>query len=228
MPRPHLPSLPRPALLGSSRRARWRRWALRRGAAAVCAAAAVLTLVALVRPPSPPTTAVLVAARDLPPGAILTTKDVRAVRHPGGPDAVGAVGAVSRAHDLVGRRITSRVQVGELVTSSRLIPRSAAEGLPTDTVAAHVLHADERSLDLVAAGQRVTIFADTGGDALAVNVLVLGVDTPENPTLTGSLPGTGTTPRGLVVALSPTALDRVFAVQRPDGGPPRILTVATG
>lgn len=219
--------MPRPALLGPSRRARWRRWALRRGAAAICAAAAVLTLVGLVRPPSPPTTAVLVAARDLPLGAVLTTKDVRTVQHPGGPDAVGAVGALSRAHDLAGRRTTSRVPVGELVTSSRLIPRSAAEGLPADTVAAHVLHADERSLDLVAAGQRVTIFADTGGNALAVNVLVLGVDTPENPTLTGSLPGAGAPPRGLVLALAPAALERVFAGQRPDGGPPRILTVVT-
>lgn len=158
---------------------------------------------------------------------MLTAKDLRSAQHPGGPDAVGAVGALSRTPDLIGRHISSRVRAGELLTDSRLIPRSAAEGLPSDTVAAHVLHADERSLDLIAAGQRVTLFAATGGRALARDVLVLGVDTPENPTLTGSLPGTGTTPRGLVVALSPTALDQVFAGQRPDGGAPRILTVAT-
>jgi len=134
---------------------------------------------------------------------------------------------VGEPRDLVGRRLVPAVQTGRLVTRSDLVPRSAAEGLPLDTVAAHVLHADERSLDLVSAGQRVTIFADTGGEALARDVLVLAVDTPENPTLTGSLPGSGAAPRGLVLALPPASLERVFAGQRPDGGPPRILTVVT-
>ncbi|MEO7268270.1 MAG: SAF domain-containing protein [Knoellia sp.] len=223
MSRPHLPALPRPAILGPSRRAHWRRWVLRRGASSVCAVAAVLMLLALVRPPAPPTTAALVAAKDLRPGVVLTADDLRTTRLPGGPDSPGTVGAVGAPRELVGRRLVSAMQTGELVTTSRLVPRSATEGLPADTVAAHVLHADEGSLDLVSAGQRVTIFADTGGEALARDVLVLGVDTPENATLTGS----GANARGLVLALSPEELHRVFAGQRPDGGPPRILTVIT-
>ncbi|EAP96917.1 hypothetical protein JNB_16856 [Janibacter sp. HTCC2649] len=186
---------------------------------------AALLLVALVRPPPPPTTSALVAARDLPSGAVLTADDLRTTQIRGESDSPGTVGAVGRVRDLVGRLLTSPVAAGELVTTSRLVPRTAAEGLPGDTVAAHVLHADERSLDLVSAGQRVTLFADTGGEPLATDVLVLGVDTPETPALTGSLPTSGSPPRGLVIALPHTALDRVFAGQRPDGGPPRVLTV---
>lgn len=193
----------------------------------MCAAAAVLLLLALVRPPPPPTTSALVAARDLPLGALLTPDDLRSARILAAPDSAGTVGAVGAARDLIGRRLTSTLLAGELVTTSRLVPRTIAEGLPADTVAAHVLHADERSLDLVSPGQRVTIFADTGGEALARDVLVLGVDTPENATLTGSLPAAGVHPRGMVLALSPAALERVFAGQRPDGGPPRVLTVVT-
>jgi Flp pilus assembly protein CpaB len=184
-------------------------------------------LLALVRPPAPSTTAAMVAVRDLPPGAVLTADDLGTAQLPGGPDSPGTIGAVGEPRDLIGRRLGSAVQSGELVTTSRLVPRSASEGLPNDTVAAHVIHADERSLDLVSAGQRVTIFADTGGQALARDVLVLAIDTPENATLTGSLPGTGVRPRGMVLALPPAALDSVFAGQRPDGGPPRVLTVVT-
>lgn len=227
MPRPRLPSIHRPQLFGPSRRSRWRRWALRRGVAAACAVAAVLILVPLVRPPTSPTSEVLVAARDLPTGAVLTATDLRPGQVAGGPDAAGAVGAVSNSRDLVGRRLTSGVQSGEVVTSGRLVPRTAAEGLPLDTVAAHVLHADEGSLDLVSAGQRVTLFAATGGEALARDVLVLGVDTPETSAFTGSLPVSQDTFRGLTVALPPAGLQRVFAGQRPDGGPPRVLTVVT-
>lgn len=228
MPRPRLPSLPHPELLGPSRRARWRRWALRRTAAVICAVGAVLALVGIVRPPAPATTTVLVAASALPPGTVLTASDVRAADATAGSDAVGVVGAMADPREVVGRRLTSRVLAGELLTAGRLVPQSPADGLPADIVAAHVLLADERSVDLVSAGLRVTLFADTGGEALAHDVLVLGVDTPEDPTLTGSLPGANTSPRGLVVALSPTALESVFAGQRPDGGPPRVLPVVTG
>lgn len=180
---------------------------------------------AVVRPPQAPTTRVLVAARDLSGGAVLTSGDLRPAELLGGVDAVGGVGAVRSADQLVGRRLTSPVQNGEVLTSGRLVPRTAAEGLPADTVAAHVLHADERALDLVSPGQRVTVFAATGGEALARDVLVLGIDTPDTTPLTGSLPGSESSPRGLVLALPPAALDRVFAGQRPDGGPPRVVTV---
>jgi hypothetical protein len=188
----------------------------------------VLLLVGVVRPPPVPTTPVLVAARDLGAGALLEASDLRVASLSGGEDAVGTVGTVQDAHELVGRRLTSPVQQGVLVTAGRLVPRSPADRIPPGTAAVHLLVADERSLDLLSAGRRVTLFADTGGPAVARDVLVLAVDTPGSHTVTGSLPGANAPPRGIVVALGTADLEAVFAGQRPDGGPPRVLAVVTG
>lgn len=225
MPRPRRPTLPGTWLLGPSRRARWRRWALRRVTAVVCAIAAVLLLVGVVRPPPPATTEITVAARELPGGALLEATDLRTVAV---VRDTSRVATVDDPAQVVGRRLASRMDRGEPVTTTRLVPRSPADGAPPGTVAAHVLIADERSLDLVSAGRRVTLFPDTGGPALARDVLVLGIDTPDRPSFTGSLPGSGSTPRGVVLALDPADLERIFAGQRPDGGAPRVIPVLTG
>ena len=91
MPRFHLPALRRPEILGPSRRARWRRWALRRALAAACVAAATLLLVGVVRPPPPATTRVVVAAAGLPGGAVLGEDDLRVVRVESDPALVATV-----------------------------------------------------------------------------------------------------------------------------------------
>ncbi|WP_404384864.1 SAF domain-containing protein [Knoellia locipacati] len=225
MPRFHLAALRRPEILGPSRRARWRRWALRRALAAACATAATLLLVGVVRPPPPPTTRVVVAAEALPGGGVLGEKDLRVVQV--GRDS-GLVATVADLRSLVGRRLASRVEPGEVITTTRLVPRSPLDGAPPGTVAAHLLVADAHALDLVSAGRRVTLYPDTGGAALAQDVLVLGVDTPGKASFTGSLPGGDDGARGLVTALEPAELERIFAGQRPDGGPPRVLAVVTG
>lgn len=182
-------------------------------------------LVGVVRPPPAPTTPVVVAARALASGTVLGPDDLRLVRVPGDPAPVATVTDPDR---LVGRRLTSGLADGETVTTTRLVPRTPADDLPSGTVAAHVVVADEHVLDLVAAGHRVTLFAEVGGEALARDVLVLGVDTPNPALVTGPLPGGGSAPRGLVCALSDVALERVFAGQRPEGGAPRVLPVVTG
>ena len=225
MPRPHLPVFSRHPVFGPSRRARWRRWALRRAAAAACAGTAVVLLVGVVRPPAPPTTPVVVAARALLGGTVLEGGDLRVVHLPREPPPVASV---SDPQVLVGRRLGAPVSAGETVTTTRLVPRGPAEGLPAGIVAAHVHVADERTLDLVSAGHRVTLFAEVGGTALAQDVLVLSVDTPDPTSVTGPLPGADPAPRGLVCALSEAALERVFAGQRPEGGAPRVLPVVTG
>lgn len=114
-----------------------------------------------------------------------------------------------------------------MVTTTRLVARSPADGAPPGTVVARLLVADARALDLVSAGRRVTVYADTGGPALAHDVLVLGTDTPEPTSFAGSLPGPDAADAGLVLALEPTALDRILAGERPEGGPPRVLAVVT-
>lgn len=225
MPRPRLPTVSRPGLLGPSRRARWRRWALRRGAAALCAVAAVLLVVDVVRPPPPDTVPVAVAARPLAGGAVLEAADLRVEQVARDQAPVRALGDPRL---LVGRRLTSRVVPGEPLTTTRLVPRSPLDGAPAGTVAAHLLVADPRSLDLVSAGRRVTLFPDTGGAALAHDVLVLSVDTPGRSGLTGSLPGSHEDVLGLVLALDGADLERIFAGHRPEGGAPRVIPVVTG
>lgn len=225
MARPSLPSLPRAQLLGPSRRARWRRHALRRALAGVCAACATLLLVGVVRPPPPATTAVVVATTALAGGTVLASSDLRVVEVTGEATPVAAVGDPRL---LLGRRLTSRVDPGEVVTTTRLVPRSPADGAPPGTVAAHLLVADDRALDLVAAGRRVAVYPEAGGAALARGVLVLGVDTPDEPSFTGSLPGSAVAPRGLVVALEPVDVERIFAGGRPEGGAPVVLVVVAG
>ncbi|KGN30044.1 flagellar protein FlgA [Knoellia flava TL1] len=216
---------PRPAFLGPSRRARWRRRVLRRAVAGASVATAALLLVGVVRPPPPATSPVVVAARALEAGALLEPTDLRVDRVPGSSPPPASV---ARLGPLIGRRVGSAVVAGETLTTTRLVPRSPADGAPRGTVAARLLVADGRSLDLVSAGRRVTVYADTGGPALAHDVLVLGTDTPEPMSFAGSFPGPGDVGAGIVLALEPTELDRVFAGQRPEGGPPRVLTVVTG
>lgn len=136
--------------------------------------------------------------------------------------------SVAATDRLVGRRLGGRIAGGEPVTTTRLVARTASEGLPAGTVAAHVLVADERVLDLVAVGHRVTLFAEVGGSALAQDVLVLGIDTPESAFGAGPFPSGDAVARGLVCALTEADVDRVFAGHRPEGGAPRVLPVLTG
>jgi len=225
MARLSLPTLRRPRILGSSRRARWRRRTLRRALAGLCAAGATLLLVGVVRPPPPATTRVLVSTSSLAAGTVLAPGDVRVAEVAGNSPPVAAVadpGAV------VGRRLVSRVEQGEVFTATRLVPRSAADGAPAGTVAAHLVVADEQALDLVSAGRRVVVYPETGGPALTRDVLVLAVDTPDKPSFTGSLPGADGGRRGLVVALGTEDVERIFAGGRPEGGAPAVLVVVTG
>ncbi|KGN30224.1 flagellar protein FlgA [Knoellia sinensis KCTC 19936] len=190
-----------------------------------CAAAAIVLLVALVRPPEAPTTPVVVAARALPAGVDLAAADLHVVRVAAHPAPAGAVASPGT---LLGRRLATRVEPGEPITLTRLMPRSPADGLAPGTVAAHLTVGDVGALDLVEPGSRVDLFADVGGPALAQDVLVLAVDTPGSASLTGSLPGAETVPPGLFVALDRAGVTRIFAGQRPDGAAPRVLPVVSG
>ncbi|PRY53487.1 Flp pilus assembly protein CpaB [Knoellia remsis] len=217
MRRPHLN---RPALLGPSRRARWRRIVLRRLAAIACAVGAVLLLIGVVRPPDAPMTTVLVAARDIVPGQVLDDSDLRTTRVPSEPAPVAA----ATRGDLVGRRTATSISAGELLTRTRVVPRGPTDGLAPGTSAVRLLLADPGTLGMLRPGDRVRLFPDTGGPSLANDVLVLGLDTPGD---TGSLPDGSDGDAGLVAALPDSAVERIFAGQRPDGGPPRVLAVVS-
>jgi len=182
-------------------------------------------LVGVVRPPPPATSPVVVAARPLAAGTVLDPADLRVIRLPGTSPPPGSVAGPG---GLVGRRVSTAVAAGEPLSTTRLVPRSTADGAPSGTVVARLVVGDARGVDLVSPGRRVTIYADTGGPALAHDVLVLGTDTPERASFAGSLPGADDIGSGIVLALEPSAVERIFAGQRPEGGPPRVLAVITG
>ncbi|WP_299445681.1 SAF domain-containing protein [uncultured Phycicoccus sp.] len=212
---------PFPGLTGPGRRARWRRGLLRRAAAACCVAGAAFVGLHTVRPPPPPGVTVLVAARAVAPGAVLEPGDV-AVRSV--PLLARQPGAVTTTAGAVGRRVGGPLLPGEAVTSSRLVPRTVAEGLAASEVALHVLLADPAGVDLLVPGHRVTVYPTGGGEALATGARVLAVDAQvvDATTALGGGPPAG---RGAVLALPGAAARAVLGGHGGLEGPP-VVNVA--
>jgi SAF domain len=217
--------LPFPGLTGPARRSRWRRVVLRRLLSAGLAAAAVLLVVRTLSPPPVPTTEVLVAAREVPPGSVLTEADLRVDHVP--VDAARA-GALPAGFPAVGRRVGSGLAAGEEVTASRLVPRGPLDGLPAGRVAVHVVSADPGSVDLLFPGQAARVYPAAGGPALAVRATVLAADPPATGGVgsVGSL--SGATPRGVVLSLSDAEADAVLAGHGSLEGPVTVTVVASG
>jgi Flp pilus assembly protein CpaB len=100
------------------------------------------------------TSAVVVAARDLPAGRTLTTRDVAVLRWPAPLRPEGARGDPSA---LLGRRLAGPVGAREPITRGRLVGADLAAGLPAGLVAAAVVLGDAHAADLVRAGDRVDL-----------------------------------------------------------------------
>ena len=102
----------------------WRRAvALRRLAAGLLVVLAAVLAVAGAASPSVAGVPVVLARRDLAPGAAVGPDDVAVVPRP--PDGV-PVGALREAGDAVGRRPVGGVRAGELLTDVRLVGPDAA------------------------------------------------------------------------------------------------------
>lgn len=199
-----LPELPLPGLTGRGRRARWRRSVLRRVAAAVLAAGAVLLVVVELRPPPEARQSVVVAARALDAGTVLTAADV--VARPVARSAVQP-GALSSVAQAAGRRLVAGLAPEEALTRTRLVPRGPAEGLSEGRVALHVVAADPASVDLLLPGSRVRVYPAAGGTVLVRAALVLAADPAPPPDDLGRSPPV----RGVVIALSEDEADTVVA-----------------
>ncbi|GDY33500.1 Flp pilus assembly protein CpaB [Gandjariella thermophila] len=168
-------------LVGRRQRLGWARsLALRR------IAAALLTLLAAVlalRPAPAPaaagaSAALLVAAHDLPPGALLAPEDVRPATLP--RDAVPS-GALREPSAAVGRVLVGPARAGEPITDVRLLgPENTrvSSGDPS-AAAVPVRLADAGVADLLRPGSRVDVIAlDDGerrGSVLATDAVVLTV-----------------------------------------------------
>ncbi len=108
---------------------------------------------------------VVVAARDLPAGRLLTAGDVTRVRWPVGVRPPGAATAVGT---FVGRRLTAPISRREPLTPTRLLGRDLTTGLPAGTVAVPVTVAGARPAQLLHAGDRVELVAvGRAGDGAA-------------------------------------------------------------
>ena len=134
-------------------------------------AAAVLTLSALVlalRPsPSPAaadgqtTVPVVVAARELPAGAVLTAADLATADY---PSTAAPAGVVGDARKVVGRVLAGGVRTREPISDARLVGPGVTAHLPAGQVAAPVRLSDLAVAALVHTGDRVDVLA-TAADA---------------------------------------------------------------
>lgn len=184
-----------PAVRELTRAVGWHRRLL----AAGLAAASVALAISAVSPAPPPTVAVVTAAHDLPPGAVVRASDLTTARLP--PMVVPA-GAQRSRSSLAGRVLAGAVRRGEPITDVRLVGRALLTALEADgLVAVPVRMADAASVALL-----------QPGDLLDV--------------LTAGSPG-GLTPEGAVPAERPSAAIVTTAARvltLPGGEPSGITT----
>jgi pilus assembly protein CpaB len=104
---------------------------------------------------------VVVAARDLTAGHILTRRDVRVAHW---PHELRPTSARADPAQVVGRRLTAAVSTREPITGVRLLGHDLAAGVPAGLVAAPVLLDDPHVVDLVHAGDHVDLLASPRPD----------------------------------------------------------------
>lgn len=184
--------------LRSARRAVLRR---RRLLAAVLLGVAVTAGLRAVAAPAPPATTVLVAARDLPAGTLLTTDDLVAAELP--PDAVPEAVLA----DPAGRMLAAPVRAGEPVTDVRVVGPGPTRGLD-DVVAVPVRLPDAGSVALLQVGDRLDLLAtDPRGEEtgpVADDVPVLALPAEDGESSASGLPG-----RLVVLGLGESEVDDV-------------------
>ncbi|MYW04748.1 SAF domain-containing protein [Streptomyces sp. SID3343] len=126
----------------------------RRGLAALSAAVAVLALIVAVRPASTPTTPIVVAARDLPAGAVPGPADVALVDI---PTALRPAGVLRAVRQTEGVALTGPLRRGEPLTDVRV----ARPGGVSDTgsVVLPARFADADAVAVLRPGDRIDVLA---------------------------------------------------------------------
>lgn len=182
--------------------------ARRRLLAALLVGVAVLAGLRATAAPPPATTPILVAARDLPTGVVLSGDDLAWREF--APDTAPA-GALA-ATEATGRPLAGPMRAGEPVTDLALVgPGLAANG----QVVAPVRITDAESVGLLGPGDRIDLVATDLDDGTATRVAsgvsVLAVPAAD-PAAGDGMPG-----RLVVVALDPAAVVDVTAASTRDG-----------
>ena len=194
---------------------------LRRVLAAGLAAASVAAVGVELRPPPDPVVRVVVAASDIASGTVLQAAHLRLVHVPADGVQPGALTGLAAA---TGRRVGSGLAVGETLTSRRLVPRGAVDGLGPGRVALHVVAADPASVDLLAPGTSARVYPVGGGSVLARRAEVLATDAPApaDRVLSTAMPSA----RGVVLALDVSEADAVLTGHGSLEGPVVVTLVA--
>jgi pilus assembly protein CpaB len=156
---------------------------------------------------------VVVAARDVPAGAVLAAGDLLIVRRPPGELPGGAVVDPSAA---VGRTLGSGMRSGEALTDARLVGSGLLAGRPSSEVAAPVRIADGEAAALLRAGDRVDVLLASGDDALGGSAGASGSggqgDDSSDDRGAASRSAAGALPRAR------TVVRRATVLARPSGG----------
>jgi len=179
----------------------YRAWGRRGLAALLLATAALLAITGAPAQPEPGRT-VLVAARDLTAGALLSADDVRRASLPA---AAVPPGALSEPAQAVGRTVTGAVRKGELLTDVRLIgPALLSAVAGPGAVATPVRLADPDATALLRAGDVIDVLAAPTAESSAgqpaqvvaagVPVLAVPANSEESALVDGALVVVATTP----------------------------------
>src|SRR6478735_5182887 len=175
--------------------------ARRRLLAALLTAVAVAAGLHAASAEPPPEVAVLVAARDLPAGAVVGAHDVRRVGF-----APGSVPA-GLARDPAGRTLAAPMRAGEPLTDVRLVGPALTDGYP-GLVAVPVRLPDAGMAGLLRVGDRIDLVsADPQGrsaETVAADVPVLAL--PDTPTEVGAA---GLSGRLVVVGAQPSEVSQI-------------------
>jgi Flp pilus assembly protein CpaB len=186
----------------------------------VAAGLAALSVVLVVRSVSPqpaPTVPVLVAARDLAPGAPVGIEDVTVARWPAG---LAPAGAFTDPADLPQRPLATRVAVGEPLSDIRFLSPALIAAYGSGLVATPVRLADAGAAGLLHEGDLVDVLAaaptSTGAASLqgpavqsativATGVRVVLAGTDRTGRDDSALSSTGDTTDGSLVVLATTS-----------------------
>ncbi|GAA3813699.1 SAF domain-containing protein [Nocardioides panacisoli] len=171
----------------------------RRLLAALCAAGAVLAAVRVAAPPAPATVDLVVAARDLPAGTVLSAEDLRTTRVAAGAVPADVVAAPA------GATLAAPLREGEAVTDVRLVGPGLAAPDP-GRVAVPVRFSDAGQAALLGPGDRVDVLAtdpeQRTTSTVASDAVVLA--TPGTQDDTGALTG-----RVVVLGVTPAEVEQV-------------------
>jgi Flp pilus assembly protein CpaB len=181
----------------------------RRLAALICLAFAGLSAVRS-DPSSVASDWVLVADRDLAPGAVLTAGDLRSVRWPA---MAVPTDALRRPEQATGRRVAATLARGQPIQPVNLLEPAVAAALRQGMVATTVTLADRHQAAILANGAHIDLYGAVGDGQLSGSAVD---DKPlaKDVTVLAILPAAETAESsalGLIIATDPTTAGRVAA-----------------